>query len=272
MLIARVGPGGPVNGPVRASLCAALLAGVGCAAPFRAGAPIDIERHWYGDVYRQGGKRVDVLSIASGLEHVEGARQDARNARSYLTGSVVLGITGGVAIGLALGAALNADASRADGALLAAGVCAGGVSAALDRAGVKPGNLAMVILTHGDFDHAGNAAFLREKYGARVAMHAEDAEMVRRGDQGWNRKAKPDRVTFFGRMIMFVSTHLIKPAPFQVFAPDLFVEEGTALMEDGFDAKILHLPGHSRGSIGVFTAAAHKGRKIPLLTTVNGEE
>ena len=125
---------------------------------------------------------------------------------------------------------------------------------ALDQAGVKPGNLAMVILTHGDFDHAGNAAFLREKYGARVAMHAEDAEMVRRGDQGWNRKAKPDRVTFFGRMIMFVSTHLIKPAPFQVFAPDLFVEEGTALMEDGFDAKILHLPGHSRGSIGVFTA------------------
>ncbi|MHC1772023.1 MAG: MBL fold metallo-hydrolase [Flexilinea sp.] len=45
---------------------------------------------------------------------------------------------------------------------------------ALGQAGVTPENLKLVLLTHGDFDHTGNAAFLQQKYGAKIAMHAED--------------------------------------------------------------------------------------------------
>jgi glyoxylase-like metal-dependent hydrolase (beta-lactamase superfamily II) len=126
---------------------------------------------------------------------------------------------------------------------------------ALARAGVKPGELTLVLLTHGDFDHAGNAAFLQEKYGAKVAMHREDAEMVQRSDQGWGRKAQPDRVTIFGRMIIFLSSYAVKPGPFQRFTPDLFVEDGSKLSEYGLDAEVVHLPGHSKGSIGIFTAS-----------------
>jgi hydroxyacylglutathione hydrolase len=129
-----------------------------------------------------------------------------------------------------------------------------GLEKALARAGVKPGELKLILLTHGDFDHAGNAAFLQQKYGARVAMHAEDAEMVKRGDMGWSRKAKADRITLFGRMIMFISAHLMKNGRFDCFTPDLFVEDGALLMDYGFDAQVLHLPGHSRGSIGILTA------------------
>ena len=33
----------------------------------------------------------------------------------------------------------------------------------LERAGCKPGNLELIVLTHGDFDHTGNANYLREK-------------------------------------------------------------------------------------------------------------
>ena len=32
----------------------------------------------------------------------------------------------------------------------------------LISAGCKPGNLDLIILTHGDFDHTGNCAYLRE--------------------------------------------------------------------------------------------------------------
>ena len=45
----------------------------------------------------------------------------------------------------------------------------------LARAGVRPGNLKLLLLTHGDFDHTGNAAFLQKKYAAKVALHAQDA-------------------------------------------------------------------------------------------------
>ena len=124
---------------------------------------------------------------------------------------------------------------------------------ALGQAGVTPGNLKLVLLTHGDFDHAGNAAFLQQKYGAKVAMHEKDAEMVKRGDQGCNRKARPDRVTLFGKIIIFVSSQLVKPAIFKKFSPDLLVNDGDDLSEYGFEAKVLRLPGHSKGSIGVLT-------------------
>jgi len=58
----------------------------------------------------------------------------------------------------------------------------------LERAGCKPGILKLIVLTHGDFDHTGNAAYLREKFGARVAMLHDDSGMSERGDMFWNRR------------------------------------------------------------------------------------
>jgi hydroxyacylglutathione hydrolase len=125
----------------------------------------------------------------------------------------------------------------------------------LDRRGVTPENLKLVLLTHGDFDHTGNAAFLQKKFGVKIAMHAEDAGMVERGDQGWHRKAKSDRITVFGRIIIFISSTLLRPSKFNTFKPDLYVEDGQDLSEYGFAARVLHLPGHSKGSIGILTTA-----------------
>ncbi|NUQ04870.1 MAG: MBL fold metallo-hydrolase [Anaerolineae bacterium] len=41
----------------------------------------------------------------------------------------------------------------------------------------------MILLTHGDFDHCGNAAHLRRKYQTRVAMHLDD-----RGKEFWEKQ------------------------------------------------------------------------------------
>ena len=46
----------------------------------------------------------------------------------------------------------------------------------------QPGNLKLIILTHGDFDHTGNAAYLRKKYTPKIAMHREDSGMAEQGD------------------------------------------------------------------------------------------
>ena len=59
----------------------------------------------------------------------------------------------------------------------------------LVSAGCQPGNLQLIVLTHGDFDHTGNAAYLRQKFGAQIAMHQDDAGMAERGDMFWNRKS-----------------------------------------------------------------------------------
>ena len=96
---------------------------------------------------------------------------------------------------------------------------------------------------------------LRKKYGAPIAMHPNDAGMVRRGDMSHSRKAKPDRITAMGRVIMLVGrlVTLVRPGNFDCFSPDVYLEDGQSLSEYGFDAKVLHLPAHSQGSIGVLT-------------------
>ena len=57
----------------------------------------------------------------------------------------------------------------------------------LANAGCNRGSLKLVILTHGDFDHTGNAAYLRTAFGTRIAMHRDDTEMAERADMFVNR-------------------------------------------------------------------------------------
>lgn len=118
-----------------------------------------------------------------------------------------------------------------------------------------PGDLKLIILTHGDSDHAGNAAYLRKKYGAQIAIHTDDVGMVERGDMGWNRKAKSDRVSLIFRIMIRVFPLFFKAAKFEVFKPDFAIDESSDLSVYGLDARVVHLPGHSKGSIGVATAA-----------------
>jgi hydroxyacylglutathione hydrolase len=125
------------------------------------------------------------------------------------------------------------------------------LDARLSAAGCRPGDLKLVLLTHGDYDHAGNAAFLREKYGAAVALHAGDVGRVETGDWNLGMKPKPDKFALLFRIV----SRFIKPGPFDVFAPDVLLEDGQSLRDYGLDATVLHLPGHTRGSTGVVTAA-----------------
>jgi hydroxyacylglutathione hydrolase len=118
----------------------------------------------------------------------------------------------------------------------------------LESAGCKPGNLKLIVLTHGDFDHTGNAAYLRKKFDTQIAMHDDDSGMVERGDMFWNRK----KGNILFRMI---APLLFRFSKSDRFKPDFYISEGYDLSEYGFDAQVLHIPGHSKGSIGILTAA-----------------
>ena len=127
----------------------------------------------------------------------------------------------------------------------------------LEGAGCRPGNLKLIVLTHGDLDHAGNAAHLRHSYGTKIVMHVGDAGMVERGDMTWNRKAKPDRRTLTSHAILLASRFWLlffKQGEFEVFTPDMYVADGYELARYDLAAQVLSLPGHSKGSIGVLTS------------------
>jgi hydroxyacylglutathione hydrolase len=125
----------------------------------------------------------------------------------------------------------------------------------LERAGCQPGNLPLVILTHGDSDHADNAAFLQKQFGARIGMHADEAGMVEQGNMSWNRKARPDKISPVFRMMMGVMSFFVRERKFETFTPDIFLDENQSLDEYDFEARVYRLPGHSKGSLGILTAA-----------------
>ena len=123
----------------------------------------------------------------------------------------------------------------------------------LQKAGCNPGNLKLVVLTHGDLDHAGNSFILKEKYGVKIAMHSDDSLMVEKGDMNWNRKEKPDKFSILFRAMKLMS-FFFRPGEFKTFAPDIYLDENFDFSQYRFDAKVIHIPGHSKGSIGILTS------------------
>ena len=121
------------------------------------------------------------------------------------------------------------------------------LEAELRRAGCAPGDLRLIILTHGDFDHIGNAAYLRETFGAKIAMHPDDGGMAERGDMFWNRKSGNVVIRTLAPLLFGFSKS-------SRFEPDMHLDEGADLSEYGWDARVVALPGHSKGSIGILTA------------------
>jgi glyoxylase-like metal-dependent hydrolase (beta-lactamase superfamily II) len=124
----------------------------------------------------------------------------------------------------------------------------GAIEKELESAGCQPGNLTLIVLTHGDFDHCGNAAYLRKKFGTQIAMHKDDSGMVERGDMLWNR----NKQNILIRTIFKLFFRLSKSDRFK---PDLYIDEGYDFSGYGFAAKVLDIPGHSQGSIGILTAS-----------------
>jgi glyoxylase-like metal-dependent hydrolase (beta-lactamase superfamily II) len=117
----------------------------------------------------------------------------------------------------------------------------------LERAGCKPGLLKLIVLTHGDFDHTGNAAWLRAQYGSRIAMHRDDAGMGEQGDMFVNRK--PPNILIRKLIPLFTGF-----GNAERFSPDILVEDGFDLAEYSLEARLYSIPGHSRGSIGLLSA------------------
>lgn len=131
--------------------------------------------------------------------------------------------------------------------------------------GCNPGNLKLIILTHGDFDHTGNGAFLKKMFGCPIAIHSEDSHAIESGDMFINRKSGNG----FLKMLINLAFAI------QKFSIDALLKDNDRLEEFGLNAGIVHLPGHSSGSIGILTSQGDlfcgdilTNIKKPILNTI----
>ncbi len=118
----------------------------------------------------------------------------------------------------------------------------------LSRLGCLPGALKLILITHGDFDHIGNAAHLRRLFGCQIAMQAEESFMAETGDMFANRGKS-------NALIKALLPRLIGFGKSERFTPDVLIKDDTNLSAYGLEATTVLIPGHSKGSIGLLTAS-----------------
>lgn len=128
----------------------------------------------------------------------------------------------------------------------------------LERLGCSKGKLQLIILTHGDCDHSYNAKYLSEMYDVPIALHKEDVYLV-------NQLTTEDIVkscnykSFAYRVMMKFIKPLIKKvsakiaSEFEGFLPNVLIEDGMHLDTYGLEGILIHVPGHTKGSIAIIT-------------------
>lgn len=105
--------------------------------------------------------------------------------------------------------------------------------------------IGLLILTHGHYDHVGHAAILQEQYGIKIAIHQQDAECVKQVKMDF-----PSANGFLGNIIRGIAIRGIDKARYNEFTPDIIITDEEYLL-DFNSFRIVHLPGHTNGSIGV---------------------
>ncbi len=98
---------------------------------------------------------------------------------------------------------------------------------ALRQLGIEPSQLAVVVNTHNHHDHAGSNIQLREATGCQVWIHKDDAPGLEQGSA-------------FG------------DEPIHPHSADRLLEAGETLRLAGRHYEVVHIPGHSPGSIGLY--------------------
>ncbi len=103
------------------------------------------------------------------------------------------------------------------------------ISRAIDDTGL---DIKLIILTHGHSDHIAALYEIQEKTGAEVAIHASDADFL----EGYGSYSSQ-----FG--ISYKTPH----------PPDRLLHEGDAVGIEGLNLEVIHTPGHTPGSISLYT-------------------
>lgn len=102
------------------------------------------------------------------------------------------------------------------------------------------------MLTHGHMDHCQNAAYLASALHIPIAMSRKDRDLIPD-----NRKQSLSAKKFLGKIVLSVSLRSFEKEQLETFEPAVYLKDGDDLSSYGLDAKIVALPGHTKGSIGI---------------------
>lgn len=108
-------------------------------------------------------------------------------------------------------------------------------------------NIDYLVVTHAHFDHAGNAAYLRETFGAKVLIHRIEGRFL---SLGMNPLTGGTNM-FTHILAGLFMKQAVKRFKYEACAYDMLVDDRFDLEAFGFRAFVLHTPGHTSGSVSL---------------------
>ncbi|MFT4205117.1 MAG: MBL fold metallo-hydrolase [Chitinophagaceae bacterium] len=117
----------------------------------------------------------------------------------------------------------------------------------VQQVGHNPKDIRHLVLTHGHIDHAGSAAELRKRTGARVYAHTADLDLITKGEA-----EHPGTTVTPGVIPHLLYLIFVKPGgtKYEAFPVDETIKDGDTLPMAN-DIKIIHTPGHCAGHVAL---------------------
>lgn len=103
----------------------------------------------------------------------------------------------------------------------------------------------LIVLTHAHFDHCQNADYFSKLFHVPIAMNRKDTDLIQ--DQ---MNEELSAKTIPGRIVLKVSLASFRKVAMK-FVPSIFLEDGDRLEQYGISARVISLPGHTKGSVGI---------------------
>jgi glyoxylase-like metal-dependent hydrolase (beta-lactamase superfamily II) len=112
--------------------------------------------------------------------------------------------------------------------------------------GIHPCDIKFVFITHVHYDHVGNLKWMKNWTNAKIIVHDNAVEYLESGGMD---PLKSN--SLLAKFLLSIGNLFPNRLKFETVKPDIIVSYDTNLSEYGFDAKIIHTPGHTQGSISL---------------------
>ncbi len=116
----------------------------------------------------------------------------------------------------------------------------------LERLGVAPEEIRLIVLTHAHADHIAALHEIKALTGAQVALHESERAWAEEG-----RPPLPPGQTTWGKIMIALAKRLYAPPIKPTQVEIAFGDDGLSLAEYGIPGRVIHTPGHSPGSSSV---------------------
>lgn len=116
----------------------------------------------------------------------------------------------------------------------------------MERCGVDPAKILLIVVTHSHGDHAGCLKAVQERSGAPVMAHRVEADFLERGEG-----VEVVGVGAVGNFMSFMLRMFPNNARFAPCEVERVVDDEVSLAEFGVAGRVVHTPGHTPGSLSI---------------------